>query len=1010
MQNVKLLSGFRKSIVYRVLITTLALGVMSGVTPAEATLPDPTFTVPTSPIAVNEQTPVQVFPGLTFVDSGTNYSGGWIEYAIDTPTAADSIYFETATVASTTMDSITVVGSTIFKGTGTGADAIGTIDGVKNGQNGQNLKVTFTNTFTNGSFSDNTSTTVGNVVSLSGWTAYKSRVKLGGASTVGGFATPTDNAFPATTDSSANNDSATDTNSFSVNPSYAGRTGGGYSVQLSTSGNCGTGYCIIRGPYIMSNSPVYLAVNDSVSFYWSALGASDAYDVYGYLLNTTTGATIELLNSTGANGSATQPWTQVTRTIISGEEGSYKFVFMAGTWDASGGRAEGASLLLDDVAVQSSAPASITAANLQDLSLLLRYQVTNDAPEATRTLRISTNNGAVDGVQVLNINAVNDPLALQDPGSITRLRNMSDSSTATGTLVPYDPDVVPVTAIPSVFSITGGSDDTLTATQSLIGNYGLFSVETSTGNYSYAFFADTITALTVDSFETFTVSAYNGVETATGQLVIKLLGSLPAGAGLTARTISFTSPSPLSFTKIYGESFTVSAAPSAGSGDGTITYSAGSSTACTVTGSTVQITAGAGSCSITASISAGTTYDLATTGTPVVVTVQKRQIVINGASQEMVYLTAEPNLGSYSMVGTLVGSDAFTVTGTKLTSIITGVTSVGLTVTFTSGSASNYDLTINNGALLVNPANLSPTTFGDPVRELGGFTVVLNNYNPGITNILTVSAGKVTVVGPVNGVYTAVVTGITDEVTLSLSSTHPGFLPDVRSLQSGPLYIQKISMDLSPLDQLTPGLSKVIKALTYITPEGSGVTFISLTPTICEIKLDVMVYTLLPGTCTIKAVGNPNPKILPGASATASFTVAGKKVVIEPGPGVTPTPKPTATPTPKPTPTPTKTADLAGSKLVVSFLFGDYSMRKSEETKLRILLTTVGINIKVFGYAQKSKSQPDIAISLDRALEAKKAILRLNPTAKVTVMGLGNKFQPLCTKYKNKCAILDIKG
>lgn len=1004
MQNTGLFSRRYRTAISKVAVTLLTVGVMTGASPASATLPDPTFTVPTSPITVNEQTPVQVFPGLTFVDSGTNYSGEWIEYAIDTSTSADSIYFETATVASTTLDSITVVGNSIFRGTGSGADAIGTIDGVKNGLNGQNLRVTFTNTFTNGTFADNSSTTVGNVVSLSGWTAYKTRVKLSGASTVGGFPTPADGAFPATTDSSLNNDQATDNNTFSVDPSYAGRSGGGYSVRLSTNGGCGQGFCIIRGPYIISNSPVYLANGDSVSFYWSALGASDAYDVYGYLLNTSTGATIELLNSTGANAAATQPWTQVTRSIGAGEVGSYKFVFMAGTWDATGGQAEGASLLLDDVAVQSSNSGNaITAANLQELTLLLRYQVTNDAPEATRTLRISTHNGAVDGVQTLNITPVNDPLALQDPGSITRLRNMSDSSTATGTLVPYDPDVVPVTAVPSVFSISGGTADSLTPTESLIGSYGLLSVETSTGNYSYSFFVDTITALTVDSYETFTVSAYNGVETATGQLVIQLLNTLPSNGGLTARTLSFTAPSPLSFTKIYGETFTVTATPSAGASDGTISYSAGSSTACTVTGNIVRITAGSGTCSISASISAGTTYDAATTGASVVVTVQKRLLTVNGATQEKVFLDAEPNLGLYSLVGSLVGSDAITVTGVRLSSIVTGVTPVGITVVFTSGSAANYDLTVNNGSLLINPSNFAPATFGDPIRELGGFTVVLNNYNPDLKNVITVSGGTATLIGPVNGIYSVRITGITQEVTLTLTTTQPGFLPDSRSIVSGPLYIQKLSMDLSSLDQLRPGLIKVIRPLTYVTPDWTDVSYISLTPDVCAIQLIVMVRTISNGTCTIKVVGNSDPKVLPGAFAIASFTIAPKVV----SPDV-PTPSVSPSPTPKPTPTPA--IPVAGTKLIVSFLFGDYSVRTSEEKKLRILLTTVGVKIKITGYAQKSKSQPDIAISLDRALEAKKAILKLNPTAKVSVVGLGSKPQSLCAKYKNKCAIIEVKS
>lgn len=983
---------------------------MGDFTPASATLPDPTFTVPTSPITVNEQTPVQVFPGLTFVDSGTNYSGGWIEYAVDTSTGADTLFLETATVALTTLDSITVVGSTIFKGNGTGADPIGTIDGTKNGQNGNNLRITFSNTFTNGGFTDNTTTVVGDVVSLSGWTAYKRRVKLAGGSNIEGFATPTDNAFPASVDGTSGGDSSSDTNSFSVNPSYTGRSGGGYSVQLATSGQCSIGYCIIRGPYIVSNSPVYLQANDQVSFWWSALGASDAYDVYGYLLNTSTGATIQLLNATGANGSATQPWTQVTRTISAGETGSYKFVFIAGTWDASGGRAEGASLLLDDVNVTAAASATITAANLRDLSLLLRYAVSNDAPLLNRVVRISTNNGAVDGVQTLNINPVNDPISMQDPGSVTRLRDMSDSSTATGTLIAYDPDTATVTPVPAVFNIVGGTANPDSGTSTYVGSYGLLTVETATGNYNYQFFVDTITALTVDSYETFTVSAFDGIDTATGQLKIKLLGTLPSSPGGTARTISFTAPSPLTFSKYYGENFTVTAVPSAGSGDGTITYSVGSSTACTISGTTVTITAGTGTCIVSATISAGSTYATASTTSQVVVTVAKRQITINGAAQEMTYNSGQPNLGAYSLIGTLYGSDAISVTGTRLASIVTGTTPVGLTVVFTSGNAANYDLTINNGSLLVNPGRLPSPSFGEPIRHPGGFTVVINNYNPNFNNTILVSAGAVTIVGPVNGVYTAVVTGINEEVNLQLITDAEGYSQEFASTKGGPLYVQTITMDLSPIDKMVPGLSKVIKPLTFVTPEGDGVTYVTLTPSVCEIKLDVMVYALSVGTCTIKATGNPSPRIIPGASATSSFkvvaapTIATAKPTTSPAPSASPSPSATSKPTTKPASEPT-----SGS-LVVSFKLAKYNMLPAEELKLRKLLTTVNVKVKVTGYAQPSKSQPDIAISLDRAIEVKKAILKLNPTAQVSVVGFGSKFQPVCKPYKNKCALISFSS
>ena len=56
-------------------------------------------------------------------------------------------------------------------------------------------------------------------------------------------------------------------------------------------------------------------------------------------------------NDTGASTGATTPWTQVTRTMVAGENGTYKFVFVSGTYDYSGGTFLGASLYVTNVNV-----------------------------------------------------------------------------------------------------------------------------------------------------------------------------------------------------------------------------------------------------------------------------------------------------------------------------------------------------------------------------------------------------------------------------------------------------------------------------------------------------------------------------------------------------------------------------------------------------------------------------------------------------------------------------------
>ena len=86
-----------------------------------------------------------------------------------------------------------------------------------------------------------------------------------------------------------------------------------------------------------------MKVGDAVSFDWLAQGGADDYDVYAYLLNVDTGETVEILNDTGT----TTTWQSESLTIA--DEGTYKFVFVGGTYDASGGLAAGAQLFVDNI-------------------------------------------------------------------------------------------------------------------------------------------------------------------------------------------------------------------------------------------------------------------------------------------------------------------------------------------------------------------------------------------------------------------------------------------------------------------------------------------------------------------------------------------------------------------------------------------------------------------------------------------------------------------------------------
>ena len=195
--------------------------------------------------------------------------------------------------------------------------------------------------FQNGNFE---SGTIGSSI-VPGWTVVNSRITLDGNSTVGGWPTPVDTTKPAASGGDAVGSSrATFSTSIIATDNPAGGT---KSLQMESTGVTVTGYGIVHGPYIISNDAAQLEAGDTVSFDWKATGGGDAYDVYAYLLNVDTGATVKLLDQSGSSGAMTTSWSSVSTTVPAA--GNYKFVFVSGTFDATGGTAAGARLFVDNI-------------------------------------------------------------------------------------------------------------------------------------------------------------------------------------------------------------------------------------------------------------------------------------------------------------------------------------------------------------------------------------------------------------------------------------------------------------------------------------------------------------------------------------------------------------------------------------------------------------------------------------------------------------------------------------
>jgi YVTN family beta-propeller protein len=249
------------------------------------------------------------------------------------------------------------------------------------------------------------------------------------------------------------------------------------------------------------------------------------------------------------------------------------------------------------------------------------------------------------------------------------------------------------------------------------------------------------------------------------------------------RTLSFATTS---YTLSYGATQTVTAAPSSGAGRGTIAYSAGSSTACTVNASTgvVTMTAPSGTCSISASITQGGTtvndaYQAASTTTSVTITPQTAPLGITAGTQTVVVGgTITP---SYSITsGALISPDAlsgvtYTYQGTGSTSYsasTTPPTAVGTysvtpaVATFSSGSASNYAITYNPGSLVIQA---QPTAITISATS----QVIQSGVSP--TPQFSITAGALNGTDSISGVtYTYQGLGSTRYAASTTAPTAPG--------------------------------------------------------------------------------------------------------------------------------------------------------------------------------------------------------------------------------------------
>ena len=318
--------------------------------------------------------------------SDTERSGGYVEFFGYDRLRPEDIQIEKKDTASIVPGEISIVGDQISIGTGSDSSPIGYIHSTIDGEGGARLRIKFYEAiFPNGDFE------LGNVgdTSVYGWDITNSQVRLG-INQIGGLNSPYDDSYPVDNNgfldagnltsgtfssSLQNSDTTVDPSNPSISPYITPAHGNALemkseNVRTSIYGPSrgGPGNQIARGPYIVSNNSVYLRSGEQVSFDWRAVGGDDAYDVYGYLVNSDTNEFITILNQTGGDNGApsTTDWaTQITDITKSG---NYKFVFLAGTYDESGGLVMGAKLYIDNIAITPGPLLSINNSVLQKIA------------------------------------------------------------------------------------------------------------------------------------------------------------------------------------------------------------------------------------------------------------------------------------------------------------------------------------------------------------------------------------------------------------------------------------------------------------------------------------------------------------------------------------------------------------------------------------------------------------------------------------------------------------------